>query len=113
MGIMARCVDDAIGYWVSKRHRQNAFILAVDVSAFLPVEEFKKSVDDSVDAIKALPPAEGVKEILIPGERGRRSEAERRANGIPIAAKAWRELTEAAESLGVPVPAPLGRATAS
>jgi L-2-hydroxyglutarate oxidase LhgO len=113
MGIMARCVDDAIGYWVSKRHRQNAFILAVDVSAFLPVEEFKKSVDDSVDAIKALPPAEGFKEILIPGERGRRSEAERRANGIPIAAKPWRELTEAAESLGVPVPAPLGRATAS
>jgi LDH2 family malate/lactate/ureidoglycolate dehydrogenase len=91
-----------------RRHRQNAFLLAVDVSAFLPLEEFTASVEESVDAIKSLPPADGVKEILVPGERGRRSEARRRANGIPLGAKPWRELTEAARSLGVPVPAPLG-----
>lgn len=91
-----------------RRHRQNAFLLAVDVSAFLPLEEFTASVEASVDAIKALPPAEGVKEILVPGERGSRSEAERRANGVPVAVKPWKELTEAATALGVPVPEPLG-----
>jgi LDH2 family malate/lactate/ureidoglycolate dehydrogenase len=91
-----------------KRHRQNAFLLAVDVTAFLPLEEFTASVDASVDAIKALPPADAATEILVPGERGRRSEAERAAKGIPLGAKPWRELTEAATSLSVPVPAPLG-----
>jgi LDH2 family malate/lactate/ureidoglycolate dehydrogenase len=90
-----------------KRHRQNAFLLAVDVTAFVPLAEFTASVDATVDAIKALPAADDTKEILVPGERGRRSQAERSATGIPLGAKPWRELTEAATSLGVPVPAPL------
>ena len=91
-----------------RRHRQNAFILAVDVSAFLPLDEFTATVDDTVDAIKSLPPADETREVLVPGERGRRSEAERAASGIPLGPKAWRELTEIAAGLGVDVPAPIG-----
>ena len=89
-----------------RRHRQNGFILAVDVSAFGDPGEFTSSVDDTVDAIKALPPGDGVAEVLVPGERGCRTEAERRAAGIPLGPKVWRELTGAASSLGVPVPDP-------
>jgi len=91
-----------------RRHRQNAFILAVDVSAFLPLDEFTATVDDTVDAIKSLPPADEAREVLVPGERGRRSQAERAASGIPLGPKVWRELTEIAAGLGVHVPAPLG-----
>jgi LDH2 family malate/lactate/ureidoglycolate dehydrogenase len=89
-----------------RRHRQNGFILAVDVSAFLPLEEFTATVDETVDAIKSLPPAAGVSEVLFPGERGRRSESDRRQTGVPLGPKIWRELTSLAETLGVPVPAP-------
>jgi LDH2 family malate/lactate/ureidoglycolate dehydrogenase len=91
-----------------RRHRQNAFILAVDVSAFLPLDEFTATVDDTVDAIKSLPPADETREVLVPGERGRRSEAERAAAGIPLGPKVWRELTEIAGGLGVDAPAPIG-----
>jgi LDH2 family malate/lactate/ureidoglycolate dehydrogenase len=91
-----------------RRHRQNGFLLAIDVAAFLPLDEFTATIDDTVDAIKSLPPAEGTSEILVPGERGRRTEAERSAAGIPLGPKVWRELTEVATSLDVPVPAPLG-----
>ena len=73
----------------------------MDVTAFLPLDEFTATVDATVDAIKALPPADEAQEILVPGERGRRSAAERAAIGIPVGAKAWRELTEIAESLDV------------
>lgn len=90
-----------------KRHRQNAFLLAVDITAFLPLAEFTATIDDTVDAIKSLPPADGTSEILVPGERGRRSHAERAASGVPLGAKVWRELSEIATSLDVPVPAPL------
>jgi LDH2 family malate/lactate/ureidoglycolate dehydrogenase len=90
-----------------KKHRQNAFLLAIDVSAFLPVDEFKASVDATVDAIKSLPPADPDREILVPGERGRRSQETRAASGIPLGPKVWTELTETAESLGVPVPDPI------
>ncbi len=90
-----------------RRHRQNGFILAIDVSAFLPVEEFTATIDDTVDAIKALPPGEGTSEVLVPGERGRRSELDRKEGGIPLGPKVWRGLTDVAGSLGVTVPAPL------
>jgi LDH2 family malate/lactate/ureidoglycolate dehydrogenase len=89
-----------------RRHRQNAFILAVDVSAFLPLAEFTAAVDDTVDAIKSLPAAEGTSEVLVPGERGRRTEATRRRDGIPLGAKVWGELREVAGALGVQVPEP-------
>jgi LDH2 family malate/lactate/ureidoglycolate dehydrogenase len=92
------------GTKAGRRHRQNAFILAVDVSAFLPLEEFTATVDDTVDAIKSLPPAEGVHEVLVPGERGRRCEIDRRSSGVPLGPKVWRELTGLAGGLGVAVP---------
>src|SRR5215472_8745951 len=90
-----------------RRHRQNAFLLAVDIAAFLPLGEFTITIDETVDAIKSLPVADGTAEILVPGERGRRSHTERAAAGIPLGPKVWRELTEIATALDVPVPAPL------
>jgi len=90
-----------------RRHRQNGFLLAIDVAAFLPLDEFTATIDDTVDAIKSLPPAEGTSEILVPGERGRRTEASRCAAGIPLGAKVWRELAEVATALDVTVPTPL------
>jgi LDH2 family malate/lactate/ureidoglycolate dehydrogenase len=95
------------GSKAGRRHRQNAFLLAVDVSAFVPLANFTSTIDETVEAIKALPPADGTAEVLVPGERGRRSEAERGASGIPLAPKAWRELSEIATSLDVTIPAPL------
>jgi LDH2 family malate/lactate/ureidoglycolate dehydrogenase len=86
-----------------KRHRQNGFLLAIDVAAFLPLDEFTATIDDTVDAIKSLPPA-GTAEILVPGERGRRIQAERAKSGIPLGHKVWRELTEIAAGLGIIVP---------
>ena len=91
-----------------RRHRQNGFLLAIDVAAFLPLDAFTATIDDTVDAIKALPPAAGTSEILVPGERGHRSAAERAVAGIPLGPKVWRELSEIATGLDVPVPAVRG-----
>jgi LDH2 family malate/lactate/ureidoglycolate dehydrogenase len=91
-----------------RRHRQNAFLLAIDIAAFLPLDTFKESVDETVDAIKSLPTADETHEVLIPGERGRQCERQRSSAGIPLGPKVWRELTEIATGLGVEVPKPLG-----
>jgi LDH2 family malate/lactate/ureidoglycolate dehydrogenase len=90
-----------------RRHRQNGFLLAIDVAAFLPLAEFTATIDATVDAIKSLPAADGTAEILVPGERGRRTGAERAASGIPLGPKVWRELAEIATALDVTVPTPL------
>lgn len=89
-----------------RTHRQNATLVAVDVSAFLPLEEFTGLVDATLDAVKALPVRDPARDLLIPGERGARTHAERTKTGIPLSPKAWKGLLEQAEAAGVAVPDP-------
>ncbi|MBL4826432.1 MAG: Ldh family oxidoreductase [Spongiibacteraceae bacterium] len=87
-----------------KRHRQNASIIVVNVDAFGGLEGFKEGVGSALDTLKGLPTAEGVDELLYPGERGSRMSAERSANGIPVPAPTWNKLVKGAEKLGVQLP---------
>jgi LDH2 family malate/lactate/ureidoglycolate dehydrogenase len=61
-------------------------------------------VDETVDAIKALPPTDPDAEILVPGERGARSFDERSASGIPLPVKLLASLSQAAADKGVAIP---------
>ena len=51
--------------------------------------------------VKALPRQTGFDEILLPGERGNRTETVRRESGIPIPTKLWEELGALAKEHGV------------
>ena len=87
-----------------KRHRQNGAVVALDVAAFADPGEFRRGVDETLDALKSLPRMDEEAEIRFPGERGAATEAERRANGIPLTKKVWESLAAEAEKLGVAVP---------
>ena len=89
-----------------KRHRQNGAVVALDVAAFTDLDEFRRVVDETLDALKALPRRNQSEEIRFPGERGAAVEADRRANGIPVPKKVWESLTAEAERTGVAVPDP-------
>ena len=94
----------ALGPKRRTRHSQNAFILALDVAAFTPPAQFAADADELVGVIKALPRREGFEEILLPGERGRRTEAVRRASGIPLASSTWEALGVLAKELAIDLP---------
>lgn len=87
-----------------KKHRQNATLIVIDPAAFGSAEEFSANVDATIDTIHALPKAEGVDQILVPGERSAASLTQRTATGIPVGDKAWAEFVEVAGALGVTVP---------
>ncbi len=87
------------------RHRQNAVCIAIDIAAFTAVSGYKAQVDAMVTALKSLSPAEGVDEILVPGERGDNIMAGRNADGIPLPRGTWNRLAAVAEALGVALPA--------
>jgi len=87
-----------------RRHRQNALLMAIDIAAFTPVEQFRRTVDETVDAIKALPRADPDAEILAPGERGARTFDQRSASGIPLPAKLLASLSRTAADKGVTLP---------
>ena len=64
-------------------------------------------MDRPVDGLKALPRAEGVGEVLVPGEPEDRSAEERGRHGIPLPAGTVENLRSAAARLRVPLPAGL------
>jgi LDH2 family malate/lactate/ureidoglycolate dehydrogenase len=85
-------------------HRQNSFIVAIDVARFGDPEAFRTGVARLVAVLKAMPRQSGIDEILMPGERGNRIFAARSAGGIPIPPATWSELALVARRFSVALP---------
>lgn len=88
----------------SRLEKENTgfFLLLIDPSRFLPLEEFKASADRYVRMIKASRRAEGVEEIFLPGEIERRKYRELTESGVEISEALQAELTSLSCKLGVP-----------
>lgn len=87
-----------------RQHMQNGLTIAIDIEKFTDLPSYAREVDRLAASLKTLPRADGVGEIMVPGERGDRVLEERRADGIPLAAGTWRRLEEVATPLGVDMP---------
>lgn len=88
----------------NKKHRQNASILALDPTAFGDEFAYGGGVDDVIDTVHHLPKAPGTDAVLVPGDRGARSEATLLADGVVVKPALWEELTTAAAAAGVTAP---------
>jgi LDH2 family malate/lactate/ureidoglycolate dehydrogenase len=77
-------------------------IVAINVEAFQPVAEFKKSVDALIRDIRASQRLPGVDRIRLPGEGSRTARADRMKNGIPLAAPLAASLGALAAELKIP-----------
>jgi len=86
----------------------NGMVLALSPEAFGSAEIFGQQVAELGDAIHGLEPASGFDAVLLPGERGHRTEIQRMAEGIRVAAGTAQRLIELAQKHSVPVPAALG-----
>ena len=84
--------------------RVSQMFLGIDISRFLPLDEFTARMERLIKAVKSSPPAKGYDEVLVAGEPEWRMEAERRANGIPLEQGTWKSLTKTASRLGVSSP---------
>jgi LDH2 family malate/lactate/ureidoglycolate dehydrogenase len=85
-----------------QKARTSQMYLAIDVARFMPVEEFTARVTALVHIMKSTPAAPGFDEVLVAGDPEWRTEAERRATGLPIAAGNWDLLLKAAAKVNVP-----------
>jgi len=87
-----------------KAHRQNAFLIAIDIAQFRDLPGFERDLTRMINALKAQPRQAGFEEILMPGERGARELEKRRKAGITIPAATWTELLKVADRFGVKPP---------
>jgi ureidoglycolate dehydrogenase (NAD+) len=82
----------------------NGVAIAVDLAAFGDLGDYTAEVDRLSEAIAALPRADGVERILLPGERGDGILAEREQAGIPIPQGTWARIIAAAKPFGIAAP---------
>lgn len=87
-----------------RRHQQNGLVAAIDISAFTDLDSYKAEVEALIREIKSLPPADGVEEILVPGERSDAIMAQREKDGFRVPAKTWAEINVIAERFGLDLP---------
>ena len=77
------------------------FIVALDVSRFLPVPAFKAAIDRHLRDLKSSPKLPGVDAIRLPGEQRRARRAERLKNGVPVYPEVITQLEALAAELKV------------
>jgi uncharacterized oxidoreductase len=80
------------------------FFLLLDIDCFAGADHFLREVSDLVASVRSCPRAEGVAEVLVPGDPERRQQTARLATGIPLDDGTWGQLCAAAERLKVSVP---------
>jgi ureidoglycolate dehydrogenase (NAD+) len=81
------------------------FHLAIDVERLAGRERAAEMLGRLLGDLKAIPPAPGHDEVLVPGEPEARARAERERDGIPLPPTLWKSLSELSADLGVTVPA--------
>ena len=89
------------------RHNQNSIVAAIDISMFTELEDYKDQIDALVDQLKALPEAEGVDKILVPGEPENNYYDERIEHGIPLPEGTVQNLRRMAEQFEIELPSKL------
>ncbi len=77
------------------------FVIALDISAFADVNEFKRDVDAIWAQMKSSDLLPGFSEVRLPGERLARTKAEYTKTGIPIPSALASRLSELADDLNI------------
>jgi LDH2 family malate/lactate/ureidoglycolate dehydrogenase len=108
MDVLAGALSGAaIGRELAKTHTPNApskighFFMAIDVGQFEAIDEFKARIDRMIRDIKDSDPAEGTKEMFLPGEMEWNAKRERLQRGIPLLSSIVDDLERLASDLGL------------
>lgn len=81
--------------------KAGSVFVAIDPGAFRSADGYSSAVDATVRRIKAVPPAPGFDEVLLPGEPERRTRERRLLEGISMPDSSWKELEGLAARYGV------------
>lgn len=83
------------------QERIGHFMLAIDVSKFYDLDEFKKNVDEYIDTMKNTEKAVGVDEIYVPGEIEFLRAEKIAKTGIPVAEGIQEKMLKIANEVGI------------
>ena len=79
----------------------NMLSIILDPNALGDSAVFRKELDEITAYVKSARPAEGVDEVMVPGDPERAAKAKRQESGISVDDETWRQVLGAANSVGV------------
>ena len=94
--------DTAVG---DNGRYNGGFFIAIDPTAFRPLDSFTAAAGAICDRAASVPPAPGSSGVLIPGQPEDRNRQQRLEHGIELAESTWEAIRETARAVGAPVPA--------
>lgn len=77
--------------------------IVLDPSAFCPLDEFRRLIDETVAYMKSSPPAPGFDEVLVPGELEFRTMRQRQREGVPVDDETLATMRQQGARLGVDI----------
>jgi LDH2 family malate/lactate/ureidoglycolate dehydrogenase len=80
------------------------FFMALKADLFMPMDTFENRMRTLAGRVKEQPRAQGVDEILMPGEPEFRTECDRLAHGIPLTRDVIEDLQSEGKLAGIPFP---------
>jgi uncharacterized oxidoreductase len=111
LGLMVEVLTGALSGGVCSREvpvnpiGNCVFMLVLDPAHFGGAEHFAREVADLIAFVRGCPRAEGVDQIILPGDPERRTLGQKLAQGVTLDEGNWGELVKLAGVLGVDVPA--------
>ena len=85
---------------------QGVCMLLLRPDLFRPPGAYRTAAGELAAALRAVRPAPGFAEVLVPGDPEQRTRAARTRDGIPLPAEVWRSLQETAAAVGAEAVAP-------
>ena len=82
------------------RH-QGFTMIVLQADMFQPFADYARRADEMERRVRAVPPAPGFKEVLVPGDLESRARCNRQRDGIPIHDDIWQSILETAQSVNV------------
>ena len=85
----------------SGRHNDGCFMVAFNVEAFRPLDEFKHEVAEFAEYLTSTPPATGFERVYYPGELEHLSTQRSIVEGIDVEEETWSSLRDLAISYSI------------
>ncbi len=84
---------------------QGGFVVqAINIDSFREYADYKKDILELVQTIKSTPPAEGFKEVLLPGEPEQREYERRKKEGVPVYKDSWENIAKVSKDMQINLP---------
>ena len=83
--------------------KNGVLFMVLNIEAFRPLDEFLAEAAMLCAKTKAIKPAAGFDEVLLPGEPELKTAEQRRSHGIPLDDNTWSQLTAAANEFNISI----------